>query len=74
MRRVCICVGIIHVTCDMSHDRSHMAQGNESFKEQDYHQAAVFYTESLMLDAANHAVLSNRAACFLKLGQVCTKP
>jgi|LauGreDrversion2_3_1035106.scaffolds.fasta_scaffold534916_1 hypothetical protein len=51
-----------------------MAQGNASFGEQDYHQAAVFYTESLMLDAANHAVLSNRAACFLKLGQVCTKP
>jgi len=44
-------------------------QGNASFKENDFQQAAVFYTESLLLDDKNHAVLSNRAACFLKLGQ-----
>lgn len=44
-------------------------QGNEAFKASEYQQAAVFYTEALSLDAKQHALYSNRAACFLKLGR-----
>ena len=44
-------------------------QGNEAFKAGNYQQAAVHYTEALTLDDAQHALYSNRAACFLKLGR-----
>jgi tetratricopeptide (TPR) repeat protein len=44
-------------------------QGNEAFKENNYQQAAVHYTEALTLDETQHAIYSNRAACFLKLGR-----
>merc|ERR1712025_1108227 len=42
------------------------ARGNELFKGGEYTQAAVSYTEALMLDDRLHACLSNRAACFLQ--------
>lgn len=44
-------------------------QGNEAFKAAEFQQAAVFYTEALSLDAQQHTIYSNRAACFLKLGR-----
>lgn len=44
-------------------------QGNDAFKENNYQQAAVHYTEALTLDETQHALYSNRAACFLKLGR-----
>jgi len=44
-------------------------QGNEAFKAAEFQQAAVFYTEALALDGKLHALYSNRAACFLKLGR-----
>lgn len=43
--------------------------GNEAFKAADYQQAAVLYTEAITLDAKQHALFSNRAACFLKIGR-----
>ena len=43
--------------------------GNEAFKGGNYQQAAVHYTEALALDDGQHALHSNRAACFLKLGR-----
>ena len=45
------------------------AKGNEAFKAGNYQQAAVHYTEALALDDSQHALHSNRAACFLKLGR-----
>merc|ERR1719355_575028 len=44
-------------------------EGNAAFKAGNYQQAAVFYTEAMTLDASQHALYSNRAACFLKLGR-----
>merc|ERR1719230_2407549 len=44
-------------------------EGNAAFKAGNFQQAAVFYTEALTLDAKQHAIYSNRAACFLKLGR-----
>jgi len=44
-------------------------EGNKAFKEGEYQQSAVFYTEALALDDTQHAIYSNRAACFLKLGR-----
>jgi len=44
-------------------------EGNARFKEANYQQAAVLYTEAIALDDAQHALFSNRAACFLKLGR-----
>merc|ERR1719420_66691 len=44
-------------------------EGNTAFKASNYQQAAVFYTEAMTLDATQHALYSNRAACFLKLGR-----
>lgn len=43
--------------------------GNDEFKQGNFQQAAVLYTEALGLDDAQHALYSNRAACFLKLGR-----
>merc|ERR1719473_962443 len=43
-------------------------EGNARFKEANYQQAAVLYTEAISLDDTQHALYSNRAACFLKLG------
>ena len=43
--------------------------GNDAFKLGDYPQAVVEYSLSLDLSPGLHAVLSNRAACFLKLGE-----
>merc|ERR1719231_2023467 len=44
-------------------------EGNAAFKAGNFQQAAVFYTEALARDASQHALYSNRAACFLKLGR-----
>merc|ERR1719502_2593913 len=44
-------------------------EGNAAFKAGNYQQDAVFYTEALTLDATQHTLHSNRAACFLKLGR-----
>ena len=41
--------------------------GNDEFKQGNFQQAAVL-PEALALDDAQHALYSNRAACFLKLG------
>merc|ERR1719421_167932 len=45
------------------------SEGNKAFKEGNFQQAAVFFTEGITLDDANHILYSNRAACFLKLGR-----
>ena len=47
-------------TSDAARAEFKKSQGSASFKEGDFQQAAVFYTESLMLDDKNHLVLSNR--------------
>ena len=44
-------------------------EGNAAFKAGNFQQAAVFYTEAMALDDTQHALYSNRAACFLKLGR-----
>ena len=44
------------------------ARGNECFTSMAYAQAAVYCTEALALDPSLTACLSNRAACWLKLG------
>jgi len=44
-------------------------EGNAAFKDGQYQQAAVYYTEALTLNDQQHALFSNRAACFLKLGR-----
>ena len=54
---------------DSARARHRRTQGNEAFKLGDFQQAAVFYTEALVLDDKDPALFSNRAACFLKLGQ-----
>lgn len=54
---------------DAARARHRRTQGNEAFKLGDFQQAAVFYTEALALDDEDPAIFSNRAACFLKLGQ-----
>ncbi len=43
--------------------------GNEAFKAGDFTQAAVHYTESIVVFDSDPLVFSNRAACFLKLGR-----
>ncbi len=43
--------------------------GNEAYSSGDYQQAAVLYSEALALDDTVVAILSNRAAAFLKLGR-----
>ncbi len=43
--------------------------GNEAFKAGDHTQAAVHYTESIVVYDSDPLVFSNRAACFLKLGR-----
>ncbi|KAJ1479197.1 hypothetical protein T484DRAFT_1628945 [Baffinella frigidus] len=45
------------------------AAGTVAFKAGDFQQAAVHYTEAILLVDKDHTVFSNRAACFLKLGQ-----
>lgn len=44
-------------------------KGNEAFKEGNYPQAAVFYTQALELAPQHHIALANRSACFLKMGE-----
>ena len=49
---------------------SHVAWPNaRPIWQGEFQQAAVFYTEALTLDSTQHALFSNRAACFLKLGR-----
>ena len=48
---------------------SRKERGNEAFKEGNYAQAAVFYTQALELAPAHHVALANRSACFLKMGE-----
>jgi tetratricopeptide (TPR) repeat protein len=54
---------------DSARARYRRDQGNEAFKLGDFQQAAVFYTEGLVVDDKDPALYANRAACFLKLGQ-----
>ena len=56
---------------DTKFDRAEVrkARGNEAFKEGNYAQAAVFYTQALELAPAHHVALANRSACFLKMGE-----
>ena len=42
-------------------------KGNEAFKEGNYPQAAVFYTQTLELAPIHYVALANRSACFLKM-------
>lgn len=42
--------------------------GNDAFKECDFMQAVVFYTNALDHDSTMAVALSNRAQCWLKLG------
>lgn len=44
-------------------------KGNEAFKEGNYPQASVFYTQALELAPQHHIALANRSACFLKMGE-----
>ena len=50
-------------------ERRKDAKGNEAFKEGNYPQAAVHYTQCLELKPRHHVALANRAACFLKMGE-----
>uniref|UniRef100_A0A7S0Z021 Adenylate cyclase-associated CAP C-terminal domain-containing protein n=1 Tax=Hemiselmis tepida TaxID=464990 RepID=A0A7S0Z021_9CRYP len=43
--------------------------GNEAFKKGDFTQAAVHYTEAILAWDKEPALFSNRAQCFLKMGQ-----
>lgn len=45
------------------------ARGNDAFKIGEFAQALAHYTQALDLAPAHPAVLANRAACFLKLGE-----
>ena len=44
-------------------------KGNAAFKDGNYSQAVLHYTEALDLDASHVVALCNRAQCFLKLGE-----
>lgn len=44
------------------------AEGNTAFKEGNFSQAAVLYTEALDADPKMHLCLANRSACWMKLG------
>ena len=59
------------INADTTADRAETRKdkGNEAFKEGNYPQAAVFYTQCLELVPAHHVALANRAACFLKMGE-----
>jgi len=43
--------------------------GNECFKKGEFTQAAVFYTEAILINDKDVTIFSNRAQCFLKIGQ-----
>ncbi|CAM0949228.1 unnamed protein product [Alopecurus aequalis] len=42
-------------------------QGDEAFKEQDYLNASVFYTQALKMDNFDAKLLSNRSLCWLRM-------
>merc|ERR1712224_677219 len=42
--------------------------GNSCFKNSDFMQAAMHYSEALLLDDENHTLWANRAQCWLKIG------
>lgn len=43
-------------------------QADEAFKNQDYLNASVFYTQALKLDNFDAKLLSNRSLCWLRMG------
>jgi tetratricopeptide (TPR) repeat protein len=45
-------------------------KGNEEFKAQRYEEAAKWFTEGLKLDPNNYVLLSNRSACYVKIGKL----
>ena len=59
------------IDADTSAERAERRKdaGNEAFKEGNYPQAAVHYTQCLELKPWHHVALANRAACFLKMGE-----
>jgi len=59
------------IDADTSAERAERRKdaGNEAFKEGNYPQAAVHYTQCLELKPRHHVALANRAACFLKMGE-----
>jgi tetratricopeptide (TPR) repeat protein len=63
--------GDAKIDADTAADRAETRKdkGNEAFKEGNYPQAAVFYTQCLELAPTHHVALANRAACFLKMGE-----
>lgn len=42
--------------------------GNELFNKKEYHAAIDAYSEALLVDPANIAVLCNRALCYIRVG------
>ena len=56
-------------TWDEARGKFKKGEGNAAFQAGDFKQAAVYYTEAILAFDKDHAVFSNRAACFLKLGQ-----
>ena len=59
------------IDADTSAERAERRKdaGNDAFKEGNYPQAAVHYTQCLELKPRHHVALANRAACFLKMGE-----
>ena len=59
------------IDADTSAERAERRKdaGNDAFKEGNYPQAAVHYTQCLELKPSHHVALANRAACFLKMGE-----
>jgi tetratricopeptide (TPR) repeat protein len=44
--------------------------GNDYFKEGDYTKAAKAYSKALKIDKSNAILLSNRSACYVKIGKL----
>jgi Flp pilus assembly protein TadD len=44
-------------------------QGNDAFAQKDFKSAIVFYTKAIEYDESNYLLYSNRAACYIELGQ-----
>lgn len=59
------------IDLDTTKDRAEKRKehGNDAFKQGNYPQAIVHYTSALELNPGHHVALSNRSACFLKLGE-----
>jgi tetratricopeptide (TPR) repeat protein len=44
-------------------------QGNDAFAQKNYKKAIDLYTKAIEYDESNHILYSNRAACYIELGQ-----